>query len=363
MSRRRKIQFAQLLFILAAWVVAAFLIATYDYFFVNAHEIHASPSQYYSFWSDLIVNLYGAFVATLTAGSLFVFYLNVKFINKPYGYSILINCLTYIVIVTTTTAVAGFSWVPYATGIHVGEPGFGQAYKNFLLDPYHLNNILVWSIVVALTQFVLLMNNKFGHGVLWDILRGKYHLSRKETRIFMFADLNDSTTIAEKLGDERYHNLLKDFFADVTNPIINRRGDIYQYIGDEIIVVWEYQNGISSNNCVQCFFDMKKAIEENRQHYLNKFGLIPEFKAGIHFGKVVAGEIGIMKRDITFSGDVLNTTSRIENKCKEFKVDLIASDELLSQLSFGDQFILQSLGNIKLRGKEKEMGLSTLLAR
>jgi len=245
----------------------------------------------------------------------------------------------------------------------MGEPGFGQAYKYFISDSYHLNNTLVWSIVVALTQFVLLMNNKFGHGILWDIVRGKYHLPRQEKRIFMFADLNNSTTIAEKLGDERYHDLLKDFFTDVTNPIINNKGNIYQYIGDEVIVAWKYEDGITGNRCVQCFFDMKEQVEANRKHYLDKFGLVPEFKAGIHFGRVIVGEIGILKRDITFSGDVLNTTSRIENKCKEFKVDLIASDELLSQLSLGDQFILQPLGNIKLRGKEKEMGLSTLLIR
>jgi adenylate cyclase len=78
---------------------------------------------------------------------------------------------------------------------------------------------------------------------------------------------------------------------------------------------------------------------------------------------VVAGEIGIIKRDITFSGDVLNTTSRIESKCKEFDVEVIASDDLLSNLSFSDKYISRHLGNIKLRGKEKEVGLSTLLVR
>lgn len=37
----------------------------------------------------------------------------------------------------------------------------------------------------------------------------------------MFLDLNSSTAIAEKLGDEKYHELLKDFFADITNPILD----------------------------------------------------------------------------------------------------------------------------------------------
>src|SRR6185436_3589254 len=108
---------------------------------------------------------------------------------------------------------------------------------------------------------------------------------------------------------------------------------------------------------------MKKSIEAKKETYMKNYGVVPVFKAGIHLGKVIAGEIGIIKRDITFSGDVLNTTSRIGSKCKDFNVDVIASDDLLSQLSFGDQFISKHLGNIKLRGKEREMGLSALFAR
>ena len=319
--------------------------------------------QKYSFAINLVFNMGGALVGSLLAGSFIVFYLNVKFRDKPYGYSILTICLLYIVTFTLVQLMVGFFWVPSAIGVPIGDPAFKKEYWKFFFDPYHLKDILVWSIVTAITQFVLLMNNKFGHGVLWDIIRGKYHLAKEETRIFMFADLNDSTTLAEKLGNERYHDLLKDFFTDITNPIIDNKGDIYQYIGDEVVIAWKYENGITDNRCVQCFFDMKKGIERNSERYLSKFGLVPEFKAGIHFGKVIAGEIGIIKRDITYSGDVLNTTSRIENKCKEFNVDVIASDDLLSQLSLAGRFISQHLGNIKLRGKEKEIGLSTLLMR
>jgi adenylate cyclase len=54
----------------------------------------------------------------------------------------------------------------------------------------------------------------------------------------MFVDLLSSTTIAEALGNEKYHNLLHDFYADITNPIIYNKGEIYQYVGDEVIVSW-----------------------------------------------------------------------------------------------------------------------------
>ena len=39
--------------------------------------------------------------------------------------------------------------------------------------------------------------------------------------------------------------------------------------------------------------------------YLQKYNVVPRFKAGAHIGNAIAGEIGIIKRDITYSGDVL----------------------------------------------------------
>jgi adenylate cyclase len=177
----------------------------------------------------------------------------------------------------------------------------------------------------------------------------------------MFVDINGSTAIAEKLGDEKYHQLLKEYFADLTNPILDNKGEIYQYAGDEVIIAWKFEDGIQYNRCINCFFDMKNEIEKHREKYLAKYKLIPSFKAGIHCGKVIAGEVGIIKRDITYSGDVLNTTSRIQGKCREFNTSIIASDELINLLPLTGQYTIQFLGSIKLRGKEKDVELSTLI--
>lgn len=94
---------------------------------------------------------------------------------------------------------------------------------------------------------------------------------------------------------------------------------------------------------------------------MRRYGLIPSFKAGIHCGRVIAGEVGIIKRDITYSGDVLNTTSRILSKCSEFKAEMIASSDLLSELQIIKDYITLPLGAIKLKGKEKEVWLSALI--
>jgi len=86
----------------------------------------------------------------------------------------------------------------------------------------------------------------------------------------------------------------------------------------------------------------------------------PRSKRGFTTVKSLPGGIGIIKRDITFSGDVLNTTSRIQNKCKEFNVEMIASSKLLYSLSLPRNVSIRELGFIQLRGKETQIELSTL---
>jgi adenylate cyclase len=208
---------------------------------------------------------------------------------------------------------------------------------------------------------MLQFNTKFGEGNMWNLIRGKYQTPREEQRIFMFVDINSSTTLAEKMGDKKYHQLLKNFFADITNPILDNKGEIYQYVGDEVVISWTYKNGITNNRCINCFFEMKKEIQKLSNKYLEEYEIVPGFKAGIHCGNVVAGEIGIIKRDITFSGDVMNTTSRIQGMCKEFGAEIIASDDMLNELKLDGTYTVQFLGSIKLRGKIKDVELSTLI--
>jgi adenylate cyclase len=97
-----------------------------------------------------------------------------------------------------------------------------------------------------------------------------------------------------------------------------------------------------------------------KKKYLQHYGLVPSFKAGIHCGRVMAGEVGIIKRDITYSGDVLNTTSRILSMCRQFNAEIISSAELVAKLCLANHFAAQPLGSIRLRGKEKEVLLNSL---
>jgi adenylate cyclase len=359
MTGRKRIQLRQLLALIVAWQLAALLVCVYDHFvmhavFVSIHE------ESYSFPAYIMFNMVAALLGSLISGPLIIFWVNEKFLNKPYGISILLVVFFFLTITIFLILLMGIFYISYTTGISLGEDGFWEHYNAYIFSLFQLKKLLVWSVIVALTQLALQMDRKFSHGVLWKIILGKYHLPKEENRIFMFADLSGSTTIAEAIGDKKYHLLLRDFFSDVTNAIINNNGSIYQYVGDQVIVSWKIERNGTANYCLQCFFDMKKSIEDKKETYMKNYGLIPLFKAGIHLGKVIAGEIGIIKRDITYSGDVLNTTSRIQDKCGELDVNLLVSDDLLEVIALQSGFISKYMGCIKLKGKKKEIGLNAI---
>lgn len=178
-------------------------------------------------------------------------------------------------------------------------------------------------------------------------------------RIFMFLDLASSTQIAEKLGHVKYFELLNDFFNDLDDPILKNKGEIYQYVGDEVVVTWPIEEGINKANCLNCFFDITATINKLSNRYFKRYGLVPSFKAGMHFGKVSTGIVGTRKKEVIYTGDVLNTASRIEGQCNHHNVNLLLSKDLLNKIPNENHFEFVKIGEISLRGKTSCITLFT----
>jgi adenylate cyclase len=102
-----------------------------------------------------------------------------------------------------------------------------------------------------------------GVNVLRYFAAGVYHRPTPEERIFLFVDLEGSTPLAERLGDAGYFELLRRFVDDLTEPILEAEGGIYQYSGDEVVVTWRLAAGVRTANCVRCFFGIRAAIERD----------------------------------------------------------------------------------------------------
>ncbi|RAW02937.1 adenylate/guanylate cyclase domain-containing protein [Pseudochryseolinea flava] len=361
MSNRKQIQFKQLTVIAGTWIVAGVLIALYDHLVLMTASPKGAAASY-SLLFSICFSAGSGLLGALLGGSFLIFYINVKYQDKPYGYTILSVISSFLLIVLLVSLIRGAITLPNISGKPLLHADTLSLLPSFLLDATRAKNILVWLSIVSITQLLLQFSNKFGQGAFAHIIRGKYNTPQREEKIFLFLDLNSSTQIAEQLGDEKYHALLKDFFADITNPILDNKGEIYQYVGDEVVISWDYQVGIFDNRCIRTFFDIKKCIHDNQDKYLKRYGLVPDFKGGVHSGKVIAGEVGTIKREVTYSGDVLNTTSRILSMCRQLGAEILTSASLSNALTLDKQYVAHSLGAIKLKGKEKEIVLNAISA-
>jgi adenylate cyclase len=199
------------------------------------------------------------------------------------------------------------------------------------------------------------VSRKLGPGVLWNWVTGKYHEPREEERIFMFLDIKDSTMLGERLGNLKFSALVRDFFSDLTRPLIECKGEVSHYIGDEAVLTWTPPRGLARANCLRFFFSLKEEIRSKSAHYEGKYGVVPSFKAGVHIGPVVATEVGQLKSEIVYHGDVLNTASRLQSHCNVTRDDLLVSGDLMARLQLPEGWHAHSLGSVLFKGKEHEV--------
>ncbi len=217
----------------------------------------------------------------------------------------------------------------------------------------HLVLALPFFVVVTVAvQFVLQMNRIVGANVLRYFATGAYHRPKAEERVFLFLDLEGSTQLAERLGSERYFELLRRVVDDLTDPVLEAEGEIYQYAGDEVVITWPLARGVRTANCVRCFFAVRAVIAAQADRYRADFGVVPRFRGGLHGGRVTGGELGDLRRQIVFVGDILNTAARLEEHAKRAGLDLVASGALLERLTLPPGVDAARCGDLALRGKE-----------
>jgi adenylate cyclase len=248
---------------------------------------------------------------------------------------------------------------------HGGLFGYykSEQYWDFVLGGRFVLALVILTLVSFLINFVRQLNRMLGPGTLVNLLLGRYHRPVAEDRIFMFLDLNDSTAIAAALGPLRFNDFKNDFFYDIAEPVLETRGQIYQYVGDEAVVTWTIEKGLRQGNCLRCVFLVSERIHEQKDRYLARYGVVPGFKAGLHGGPVVTAEIGDIKKDIVHSGDTVNTAARVEAQCRPLQRRVLVSAALLSRCQVPEELEIEDMGEQELRGKVEALRLYSVRAR
>jgi class 3 adenylate cyclase len=101
-------------------------------------------------------------------------------------------------------------------------------------------------------------------------------------------------------------------------------------------------------------------MEANRQSYLKRFGAVPEFRATLHCGEIVAGEIGDVRHEIAYVGDTLNVAARLLETAKTLGRDVLVSADLLEQAILPAGIKAEPLPTLTVRGRAAPLGIAAL---
>jgi adenylate cyclase len=354
----RKTQLYKILFLIIFWVCAVIFIVFYEAILLGfKSEI---GGEYYSFSRGLFAAILVTIVGASILGSLEVLFFGRILRKKPLGIALSIKTIIYILFILFFVSIARI----YLASAELGRPIFSadvldQHFK-FLFSARVVMTVIFWGIACMLALFILHVSDKFGQGVLLNFILGKYHHPKEENRIFMFMDLKSSTTCAEKLGHIKYSELIQDCFFDLTDVVVKNDANIYQYVGDEIVLSWDFDKGLKNNNCIDIYYDYMNVIKGKSKHYIGKYGLIPEFKAGLSIGYATVAEVGELKKELAYHGDVLNTASRIQGVCNKYNKPLLISEDLESELELNAEYKKELVGTVELRGKLKPIKIFSI---
>ena len=219
---------------------------------------------------------------------------------------------------------------------------------------------IVFSVAMAVVGALAAeMSGLLGFGTLKNLLTGRYVQPKRELRAFLLIDMKDSTGVAERLGPVRFHELLNDFFHDVADAALECEAEIHKYVGDEAILTWP-EAAATDGDCLRFPFLAQEVVERRRKTYLSRFGVVPTFRAAIHSGEIVAGEIGDVRREIAYVGDTLNVAARLLEAAKELGRDVLVSDDLLAQAALPAGLKIEQLPTLTVRGRAQPLAISAL---
>ena len=245
-----------------------------------------------------------------------------------------------------------------AVGLALQAALYAEPYQLHWLTRHWLTTELPRIVVIGFGLSVIVgalaeTRRLIGGAMLASVLLGTYQRPVRQQRIVMFLDLANSTRLAERMGELRVHDLITQFFFDIDEPIgylgrrsarlCRRRG--HRHLAPD-------RGPPLNGRCVACFFAIGDAIAGHATAYEKAFGLVPEFRAGLHAGPLIVSACGDEKRQLAFFGDTMNVGARLCDYCKSIDAGLVASGDLMRRAAVPDGVTVAEPICVAVRGRE-----------
>ena len=168
--------------------------------------------------------------------------------------------------------------------------------------------------------------------------RVQYQRSEERQVAVLFADMRGFTRLAESRLPYDVVFVLNRYREEMAHAIESSGGVVNEFVGDGVMALFGLDSDVESG-CRQAIAAARAMLD--RLDPLNRT-LVAELNEplrigiGIHAGPVILGEMGYANlKGITVVGDVVNTTSRLEEMTKRFGAPVVMSEEAAAYVGAG----------------------------
>jgi adenylate cyclase len=181
--------------------------------------------------------------------------------------------------------------------------------------------------------------------------------AKNETLTILFTDIASFTSISEGMEpDDLAHHMNLYFETAVAQCIHHTDGTIVKYIGDAIFSFWNAPDLQHDHQLRAC--EAALAFRNLPPQFMNNQQLIT--RIGLHTGVASVGNFGSTARvDYTALGENINLAARMEGLNKYLGTIVLLTEE--THAGIEDKFTTRFLGNFRLKGFEKSIGVYELL--
>lgn len=199
------------------------------------------------------------------------------------------------------------------------------------------------------------------------IRNGEVSVSRfGETRrgCVLFSDLAGFTNLSEKLSPEKLVKVLNLYLDEVVDLLTSKKGYVDKFIGDAVMALWGAPVRMEDpcSLALEAALGYSDAVKKFNERISRDFGeeLSLRARVGLHYGEVVAGNIGAKKRhNYTAIGDNVNLAARLEGLAGKYGLSLLVSEDCYKECRKDLQEQMLEIDQVVVKGKSVPVKIFT----
>jgi len=177
--------------------------------------------------------------------------------------------------------------------------------------------------------------------------------SEKRNMSVLFADIRGFTQLSENFTPEELSEFMHIYLNEVTGIIFKNKGTIDKYVGDMVMAFWnapldDDEHATNAVSTALAMIDVSKSLSNT---FKKRGWPAVKLGVGISSGEMNVGDMGsTYRKAYTVLGDRVNLGSRIESLTKYYGVDILITENTLSQIT-DKSMVFRPIDKIKVKGK------------